>query len=708
MRRYTVYALGLLLAFVGIFALTWPTWLESYAKKKMVAALEAKFELVLVGDDGFQLTRNQLVVKDLTLHTDKKEVVTVSIETLTVDFTPDFFAQKVVVHSVAIKEGYTHGSPEGYKALRGSRKGSKTTASKLDLSNTSVDVQGFGLELLSQGQTVRGQVSLKSSSIQGPFEVDFTYVTFATAEDGYRADAASIKTTLTPKKLFPLELTVEGGNSTIKGVRIQDVEGTVSIQDAGVKEIAFNLQGKTGEGQSWSFNGDIDRSTNSAHGHFKAVDLKPSQFPVGGLPLDPEYGSLSVDLRVAREGDELFAQGSASLKDLHIFHKNLARDSIVFGGEFTIIDLVANTATRELRIEDLSFSPRVGKLLVGITVDAKGRVLYTKDPGEREYELTANMGPTPCQTVLDAMPKGLLPGLQGFELGGKTTLDLELVVEMADHKATVLKGGLDPRKCTIKKAPSAVEMLRDPFMHLVQMKNGQVHQRPLMPGHPFYVGYDELPGYVGAAVLSTEDGAFWKHKGYRLAAFKESLQRNVQVGAIRRGASTLTMQMVKNTLLTHERTLSRKIQEVFLTWVVEQTLSKKRILEIYLNVVEYGPNIYGVGHAADHYFGKDPTELTSLEAAFLATLLPRPIERHEMWCRGHLTPKHDKYIRKVHARMLRKSGHLTQEEYDSAEAAGITFSRNGWDGEKACLAEGRQMKKGGFLQEALSGLIPDR
>jgi len=168
------------------------------------------------------------------------------------------------------------------------------------------------------------------------------------------------------------------------------------------------------------------------------------------------------------------------------------------------------------------------------------------------------------------------------------------------------------------------------------------------------------------------------------------------------------MQMVKNTLLTHEKTVSRKLQELFLTWAVEKVLSKQRILEIYLNIVEYGPGIYGISHAADHYFGKPASELSSLEAVFLATLLPRPVERHAMWCRNRLTPKHDSYIRKVHARMLRKSGHVTQEEFDQSEIDGIVFSRTGFSSEKECLADGARMKSGTHTQGALSGLLGDR
>jgi membrane peptidoglycan carboxypeptidase len=167
------------------------------------------------------------------------------------------------------------------------------------------------------------------------------------------------------------------------------------------------------------------------------------------------------------------------------------------------------------------------------------------------------------------------------------------------------------------------------------------------------------------------------------------------------------MQMVKNVLLSHEKTLSRKLQELFLTWVVERRLGKDRIMELYLNAVEFGPGIYGIGHAAEHYFGKQAQDLSSFESAFLATLLPRPVERHEFWCRGAVPLKHLDYVHRIHLRMLARHA-VTREEFDAAEEHGIVFSRAQWRGEEACLAEGRAVDDGTHAQEAISGLLTER
>jgi hypothetical protein len=338
------------------------------------------------------------------------------------------------------------------------------------------------------------------------------------------------------------------------------------------------------------------------------------------------------------------------------------------------------------------------------SIELSGRYLHAENPKARELELELEVPTTECQHLLTGAPRGLLPALEGFELSGATHAHLELIVKMSDPDATVLKGDVGLDSCKIKKVPQTVASLKGPFSHTVRMQDGRTMSRLLGRGALYYTPYDRMPKHLPAAVLSTEDGGFWGHDGFIGNQFEASLKRNIQLGTFRRGASTITMQMVKNVLLTQEKTVSRKVQELFLTWVVERQLSKQRIMEIYLNVVEFGPGIYGVGDAADHYFGKTPLELTSLESAFLATLLPRPVERHEMWCRGELTEKHAKYIHRVHRRML-NAHRITQVEFDAAEAAEFVFSRRGWPGEAACLADGRRVTGGTYTQGALSGLL---
>ena len=112
-----------------------------------------------------------------------------------------------------------------------------------------------------------------------------------------------------------------------------------------------------------------------------------------------------------------------------------------------------------------------------------------------------------------------------------------------------------------------------------------------------------------AAVLTTEDGAFYKHHGFNHAAIRNSAAANLKARRFVRGASTITMQLAKNLFLSREKTLSRKIEEVILTDYLEQAFRKDDMMELYLNVIEFGPDVYGVTQAAEYYFGRKPEEL---------------------------------------------------------------------------------------------------
>lgn len=134
------------------------------------------------------------------------------------------------------------------------------------------------------------------------------------------------------------------------------------------------------------------------------------------------------------------------------------------------------------------------------------------------------------------------------------------------------------------------------------------------------------------------------------------------------------MQTVKNLFLARDKTLSRKMQEIFLAWHLEKTISKERILEIYLNMVEFGPGLYGIGRASQRFFSKDPSLLTLKEAIYLASLLPAPIPRYRYFCKGELTPNYNRIVRQLLDRM-RALGRITPEQHAAAIAEKLEFSK---------------------------------
>ena len=130
--------------------------------------------------------------------------------------------------------------------------------------------------------------------------------------------------------------------------------------------------------------------------------------------------------------------------------------------------------------------------------------------------------------------------------------------------------------------------------------------------------------YLIKAVIIAEDDKFWKHEGFDFEAIQKAVEKDLKARKFKAGGSTISQQLAKNLYLTPSKNPLRKIKEAILTWRIERTLSKKRIIELYLNVVEWGEGIFGVEAASRYYYGKSAATLGPEEAARLAAVLPNP------------------------------------------------------------------------------------
>lgn len=188
-----------------------------------------------------------------------------------------------------------------------------------------------------------------------------------------------------------------------------------------------------------------------------------------------------------------------------------------------------------------------------------------------------------------------------------------------------------------------------------------------------WVTLKEISKYgIGAIVLS-EDWGFYQHTGFDLNQIQVALQEMLD-GIRFRGASTISQQMVKNVYLTEDRTLWRKLHEVILTQKVERVLTKNRILEIYLNVIEFGPGIIGIKEASRHYFKKKPSALLPKEAAFLAMMLPSPIRYYISFKNRKLTPFAIERIDAILVKM-RMGKLITPVEYQALKSTKLSWEK---------------------------------
>ncbi len=209
--------------------------------------------------------------------------------------------------------------------------------------------------------------------------------------------------------------------------------------------------------------------------------------------------------------------------------------------------------------------------------------------------------------------------------------------------------------------------LADPKMNLtIHVKDwqGKFHPYVVGPRNAWWTPSERIPPEMKWAVIVAEDANFYRHEGIDVKAIKNAIKYDLEKKRFARGASTITQQAAKNLFLSREKTITRKIEEIILARRMEQELTKGRILELYLNVVELGPMVFGVGHGARYYFGKPAEDLTPRESAFLAAMLPGPRKAYNPY--RHL----DRVLKRSDMILgqLRQKGVLTDAEYRQALA----------------------------------------
>lgn len=179
----------------------------------------------------------------------------------------------------------------------------------------------------------------------------------------------------------------------------------------------------------------------------------------------------------------------------------------------------------------------------------------------------------------------------------------------------------------------------------------KMYEVKLCPDNGQYVKIGQISEFLQKSVVLTEDSAFYQHSGFDFTELERSFKTNLEKGKFARGGSTITQQLAKNLFLTKDKTLTRKLIEALITIRIEKVLSKKQILEKYLNVVQFGKNIFGVKQAALYYFKKTPGQLNMTESAFLTFLLPSPETYSKSFHLKQLTPFAKKRLYTIVERM---------------------------------------------------------
>lgn len=336
-----------------------------------------------------------------------------------------------------------------------------------------------------------------------------------------------------------------------------------------------------------------------------------------------------------------------------LFSKILARDPLSgidfgFDGQLWI-----NAADRTFKTSGAT--AKLGKLPFGIDLSRE------KNEDQTVFRLRIQSAGN-SEDFIPSLPRGFAPMLTGYKLSGPYraefgfALDEDRPDDLALHAdidlSDVKTEAFDPR--------SDFSLLKNKSF-LVRI-NAATVPLEIGPKAPDWVSFYDLPRNTAYAFVASEDGKFFSHNGFDLRAIRAGLIADIKAKKFVRGGSTISQQVVKNVFLNHDKTASRKFQEAFLTWQMEQNLSKLMIFELYLNLAHFAKDTYGIRAAAQYYFKKNVRDLTLRESLFLASILPNPIIFGGQFLEGKLSSSRlNKMINVGNA--LRQTNRIGAEEW---------------------------------------------
>jgi hypothetical protein len=270
---------------------------------------------------------------------------------------------------------------------------------------------------------------------------------------------------------------------------------------------------------------------------------------------------------------------------------------------------------------DLSKDTFTGRLSVGpVRLDLLGRF------AEGIVDFRLELPPTPVADALAPL-RSVVPELEGARLVGSALGWVE-----GSWPAGSWKGDADLQGLGVEGAvPRLQDLKYGPFTYRVRGADGTWRLRTSGEGSAGWTPYRAIAPVLPDAVVAAEDAGFLVHSGYDMESMREAMAANLAKGRVVRGGSTLTQQLAKNLFLDGEKTVVRKVRELLLATEMDRALGKTRVMELYLNVVEWGPDFHGVKAASERYFMRSPVGLQPHEAAFLAAILPAPRTFYERW-----------------------------------------------------------------------------
>ena len=401
----------------------------------------------------------------------------------------------------------------------------------------------------------------------------------------------------------------------------------------------------------WTIAGKMDNHNRMAEFRIYSADTAKVTIPFIDYKWNArvDFDTLAFSLTEQEGGTDLTQiSGFASVTGLRVDHNRIATRPVMF--EKLSIDYLLNIGPDYAELDSVS-------RVTFNKIDFHPYIRYRPKPA-KQFTITIHKPQFPAQDLFSSFPEGLFSNLDGLRVKGNLSWYLNFFVDLDNPDSLQFGTSLDRYQFSVQSYGNAdLTKINGSFLYTAYEHDVPVRTFMVGPENPDFRTLEHISPYLQSAVLTSEDGGFYQHRGFLADAFRESIIANIKEGRFVRGGSTISMQLVKNVFLSRNKTVGRKLEEALIVWLIENQglCTKDRMFEVYLNIIEWGPMIHGANEASHYYFNKEASRLTLAEAIFMSSIIPRPKWfKYSFNENGHLRESNEGFYRLVSEKMLNK------------------------------------------------------
>lgn len=368
------------------------------------------------------------------------------------------------------------------------------------------------------------------------------------------------------------------------------------------------------------------------------------------------FGSFRLTINMMKgDNEHQIFSGQVKIRDMAVKNAKLSDDTVFTksanlnlnvktGKGFIEID-----STSSITVNKFSFSPY-------FLYEHSERHSFTFKFLRKEFD---------APILFCSFPEGLFTNFKGLVTKGRLAYSLRTYIDLDNPDSLIFDSRLENKGFEIEKfGVTDFRILNQKYHQDLYDKDKYVKTIIVGSDNPDFVSLEDISPYLKYSVLTSEDGDFFFHHGFNQKAFRESVVANIKAKRFVRGGSTITMQLVKNAFLRSNKYISRKLEEALIVWMIENLhlVSKERMFEVYLNIIEWGPGVYGIKPASVFYFNKLPSKLSLSESIFLTSIIPRPKGfRYSFVSNGEMAGFYGDYS-KLLCKFMLKHNQITAED----------------------------------------------